>query len=70
MQPHTAAAAAPQPEFLPTARRDCCAAVLDCGRWFLHGGVGAYGSTLSDAATFDFRTCRWTEFLLGNQMHE
>lgn len=60
------AAAPPQPEFIPKARRDCCAAVVDCNRWFIHGGSGHDGRTLSDAATFDFRTCLWTEVVLGN----
>lgn len=32
----------------------------------MHGGSAADGSTLSDAATFEFSTCRWTEVLLSN----
>lgn len=53
-------------EFTPPPRRDCCAAVINYGRWFIHGGSAADGSTLSDAATFEFSTCRWTEVLLSN----
>jgi hypothetical protein len=52
--------------YVPAARQQCCAVLVNDGKWLVHGGISVDGQVLSDMAEFDITTHVWGALSLTN----